>query len=554
MDHQAPARDDVVSSSSPAPAQAVSAPTVSSPSTSPSSSTPVPQRNINPAESSAYATQAQTQAPQASQPYAQYPPANYPAYPYYGAGAAGAGGGAAADSAADAPPKKLAQRLDAGEEHWRWKISLRMFLIIVDIIGVGAAIGVTASGNSTEFYFADEYIIPFCLIPLGASLIWCILYVLVLFLRKPPRAMHPGVAVGCDLVLWLTLIFTTLFSVYALSMVSDLGSDGVIEEADSNGNYGIYTLNANGTWVYQITYANGYYYDKKRAAPTAPAIEVKVPIAIEATTTGFSTVTVPTTVSPVSSVVFVAPTPTEAPSLAAAKRAVDTSYSDIDSTTYSDYDYYTYSFDNYYDTSESSSSLDTSTSTSTGSTSLGSDLYLYTTSTRSYYRTTSAGEAFYATTTVAVVATVSRECSYAGLSSCAEEDALVNKMWRDKGRHLAMDWIVVVTQAIGILTHFALFVWACVDTHRRNRARRTDAIVAMNLLQDMRKNGYVMVPAAEATAAQNSQHGYGQAGFVPTGQAYTYPAGYTVAPQQPMSPGPESSSRAAEKAPAHHYA
>ena len=579
-DHQAPSREDIVSPNTPAP-HAVSAPTVSSPSPTaagPSTPAPVPERSFSPAGNTHYATYPIAYQPQApynsvpgqgqapAQAYAPYPSTGHPAFPYYGAGgapdaAAGAGGAAPTDS----PPKTYLQRLDAGEEHWRWKIGLRVVLIILDIIAIGAAAAITAAGNPTAsgyggYYFSDAYIIPYTLITLGVSALWCVIYVLVLTLRKPPRAVHPGLAVGMDLVLWLALIFTFLFSIAAVLSVSEFGSDDTLEDpAYSSGYEGQYTLLPNDTWVFEVVRV--YNYDK-RALPT-PGVVIETmgaPVSVDATaTTGFLTVTVSTSVSSVYPVSTLAPTPTAAPSTVAAKRALgsasasSSSESDYDESDYnsysteSEYDYYTYKY---------ATTTATTTARRRTTTVTGSDLYFFTTSSRDYYRTTSAGEVFYATTYVDVTATISRRC-LSEFDSCADQDAFVNNLWHERGRRYALDLIVAIVQGIAIASHFALFVWACVDTHRRNISRRSNAIVAMNVLQDMRSRGYVMVPAAEAMAAQGLQQGLQQG----QAQAYTYPSGYAAvpnpqqptSPQPPASPAPESS-RAAEKAPMPHYA
>ncbi|EPE06985.1 hypothetical protein F503_03412 [Ophiostoma piceae UAMH 11346] len=586
-DHQAPSREDVVSPNTPAPVSststpaphAVSAPTVSSPSTSaagPSTPAPAPQRSFNPAESTPYTTYPVAHQPQApynavlgqgqapAQAYAPYPPTGYPAFPYYGAGGVPDAAGAAGAAPTDTPPKTYLQRLDAGEEHWRWKISLRVVLIILDIIAIGAASAVTAAGNPATsgydwYYFTDAYIIPYTLITLAASALWCVVYVLVLTLRKPPRAVHPGLAVGMDLVLWLALIITFLFSIAAVLSVAEFGSNDTLDDPSYPSRYsGQYTLLPNDTWVFEVTRVYNY---RKRALPTPGVVieTVGAPVSVDATaTTGFLTVVVPTSVSPVSSASTLAPTPTEAPSAVAAKRALDSSSASASSYSEYDYDYssesgydYDYSTETEYD--YYTYNYATTSTTRRSTTVTGSDLYYFTTSSQDYYRTTSGGEVFYATTYVDITATIARTC-LSDFDTCADQDAFVNNLWHERGRRYALDLLVAIVQGIAIVSHFALFVWACVDTHRRNVARRSNAIVAMNVLQDMRSRGYVMVPAAEAMAAQGVQRSQTQ--------AFTYPSGYAAVPnpqQQPMSPQPPfspapESSRAAEKAPMPHYA
>ena len=356
---------------------------------------------------------------------------------------------------------------------------------------------------------------------LVVSLIWCLVVVLVLLLRRPPRAVHPGIAVGIDLVLWLAFIFTLLFSVVSVLSVAEF--DG--PDYYSNRYEGSYSLAPNDTWVW-VQSTNDYYNYHKLAKKTdaAGVTGLTTISTVSASATRASADAAMTTPPPVLS--------------AAAKRVLglSSSTSDLfdinepltyddtydDTYTYGDPDYndpYTYEDPDYNDPYTYDDPFDDYTTDSYGN----------------YYLVTSTVST--TTTTSRLRPSATRDCS-SEFTSCAEQDAYVNEVWHNKSRRYALELLAAIVQGIAIVTHFALFVWACVDTHRRNRARRTDAM-ALNLLQDMRQRGYVMVPAADAAAGmagRNAVYPYAPAAM-PVG-------GVTPAPWQPMSP------RAAEKAPA----
>lgn len=464
-------------------------------------------------------------------PYqAQYPPQGQGVPPpggYYGPQAA-TGGYApvagypyagAAVAAADNKPKTFAQRMAGSDEHWQWKLSLRVVLIVLDIIAIGAAAAVTANNANNNgfyswYYFDDSYILPFTLIPLGVSFVWCLVVVLVLLLRKPPRAVHPGIAVGLDLVLWLAFIFTLLFTVSAVLSLHEFGDSPSLDAPYYySGSYGGgYSLAPNNSWVWTTTSDYYNYYNLAQETGTAT-----VSSALSTSTT----TTVATAVAAsVTSVAAAASQTTPAPALSKrAKRQLFGSssagvssdpYSYDDPYTYSDYDE-PYSYDDPYDSYSTDSD----------------GYYIYPTTT---------------TTSTRARATITRDCT-PEFTSCAQQDAFVNKLWHDKDRRYALDMLVAIIQGIAIVLHFALFVWACVDTHRRNRMRRTNAMT-MDVLQDMRQRGYVMVPAAE-----------GGANAVPVGAMpgrdtmYSYPPAPAMGQEQWQGQQGPVSPRAAEKAP-----
>jgi hypothetical protein len=91
-----------------------------------------------------------------------------------------------------------------------------------------------------------------------------------------------------------------------------------------------------------------------------------------------------------------------------------------------------------------------------------------------------------------------------GFNSCAEEDAYVNALWSAKGNRARVIITGVGCQGIGLLLHIALFIWACVDTNRRNRREvgKDAEKMATDIVMNMIRTGAVV-------RAQN-QHGMQQ--------------------------------------------
>lgn len=101
-----------------------------------------------------------------------------------------------------------------------WKLLVRVLAILFAGVAIGtiawAIPAVPYNGNpeadtqDEELYIGPEYfydgytmLLPWVLIPLGLSVIWNIVNIVVLLARN--RWIHPGANVGCDLVLWLGL-------------------------------------------------------------------------------------------------------------------------------------------------------------------------------------------------------------------------------------------------------------------------------------------------------------------------------------------------------------
>ncbi|KAF2263604.1 hypothetical protein CC78DRAFT_533880 [Lojkania enalia] len=250
----------------------------------------------------------------------------------------------------------LRQRLTAAESHWQWKFGLRTTVIIAGIIGLGCAAWIFASSPTGPYtsYIDSRDTVFSSLITFSISIVWCTVCILVLLLRKPNAPVHPGVAVGLDLLLWLAFIPSCMFILLGLNDTMRFGNGGIIGKYSS---YGYYRQADNGTWVWNATEYDSYY-----------------------------------------------------------GRSRDCSYS-------GDYRGYTY-----------------------------------------------------------------------GFANCAEEDAYVNALWKDKRHRVGVEMTATVCQFLGLVLHLALFAWACVDTNIRNRRKVTkDAEkLAGEIVMNMVRSGAIV--------------------------------------------------------------
>lgn len=213
---------------------------------------------------------------------------------------------------------------------------------------------------------------------LAVSFVWCLMVILIYLLRRPPSPIHPGICVGIDLILWLGLIVTGLFTIGAVFVIWDYGSGGVIEDPSYGNDYdGHYILDPNGTWIYKITYVSNACY--------------------------------------------------------------------------------TY----------------------------GTNGCHYNPSTGEY-------------TNNRTIASVHRDCT-PNFATCAQQDAYINQLWKQKPLIEGTEIMVAAAQWFGVLFHFILFVWACVDTHRYNAKRKrrytqvnTQEIVD-GVIRDMEARGLITV-------------------------------------------------------------
>ncbi|KAK5175667.1 uncharacterized protein LTR77_000806 [Saxophila tyrrhenica] len=273
-------------------------------------------------------------------------------------------------------PLSFARKMRNGERYWAYKMGLRITLCIAMLIGIGTSAWLVATAFGSQSYFGylhgmDTIIMPFVLAVICLSLIWTLITILVPLLRRTHRPVHPGTAVSFELLLWLALLTTGLFTIVCIYQLDSFGSYGRIDDGDYSSDYsGYYRQASNGTWVYKIDWVSDSYGDPKYHYNE---------------TTGDYTY---------------GPRPTKAD--------------------------------------------------------------------------------------------VKRVC---GPQSCAEEDAEINKLWQQKQQRETVDIVVAAVQFLGVLLHFVLFVWACVDTHRRNTTGKEAVMrrAADEALRDMQARGLITI-------------------------------------------------------------
>jgi hypothetical protein len=141
----------------------------------------------------------------------------------------------------------------------------------------------------------------------------------------------------------------------------------------------------------------------------------------------------------------------------------------------------------------------------------------------------SSSSSLYSSTTYPRDCTRPSRYSYydaAPFASCAEQDAYVNKMWADKPHRMDVVLTGVVCQFINLILHFALFVWACVDTSQRNRTKvsKDAEKIAAGIVEKMIQNGALIRPPPQSYAPPQ-QYAYPQQGYqMPMQQQqYMYP-------------------------------
>jgi hypothetical protein len=80
-------------------------------------------------------------------------------------------------------------------------------------------------------------------------------------------------------------------------------------------------------------------------------------------------------------------------------------------------------------------------------------------------------------------------------SSCADQDAWVNNLWNARPTRLALDFVAVACMGVLCLLHFGLFVWGCVETHRRRQKKSENLArgVAMGIITDLERRGLVVL-------------------------------------------------------------
>ena len=85
-------------------------------------------------------------------------------------------------------------------------------------------------------------------------------------------------------------------------------------------------------------------------------------------------------------------------------------------------------------------------------------------------------------------------------ATCEEQDAYINKIWAEKPHRANVELTAVVCQFFGLVLHFTLFVWACVDTHRHRRGKvgKDAEKLAAGIVQKMIENGAIVPPPGQA--------------------------------------------------------
>jgi hypothetical protein len=115
--------------------------------------------------------------------------------------------------------------------------------------------------------------------------------------------------------------------------------------------------------------------------------------------------------------------------------------------------------------------------------------------------------------------------------TCEEQDAFVNSLWQASKKRAGVVLTGTVCQGLVFLLHFMLFVWACVDTHRRNKRKtNVDAEkLAADIIGRMVREGAIVNPPGQAYQMQGR---YQQLPNQPQGQyqSQQWHAGQNSAP------------------------
>lgn len=157
--------------------------------------------------------------------------------------------------------------LSANDPTFLWKVILRALALVLALVGIAitawALTHYTGAPNAyaddsdtlgsdpdtygaSDVYFPDLIYLPWTFITLGLSVIWNTANLAVLFSRNRP--IYPGANVGCDLILWLALLFTGSWAVIGGTTYFD---DYTGQEFGSDGIEGSSFSNSTGTW-YQL--------------------------------------------------------------------------------------------------------------------------------------------------------------------------------------------------------------------------------------------------------------------------------------------------------------
>lgn len=156
------------------------------------------------------------------------------------------------------------QAMYADDPTFLWKVILRIFAIVLALVGIGtiawALIWVPSPSlaqSSDNYYssyidsdpdedqnFQDFVFLPWSFIPLSLSIKWNLANIATLLARSRP--IHPGANVGCDLVLWLLFALTGTFATFGAAEYIDSYIGGLDDFSAGDDDY---TYN-NGTSAY----------------------------------------------------------------------------------------------------------------------------------------------------------------------------------------------------------------------------------------------------------------------------------------------------------------
>ncbi|KAL1630076.1 hypothetical protein SLS54_000936 [Diplodia seriata] len=188
-----------------------------------STAPPEPAASAAPAPAAPQAASSPSSTPTPANDDASAPPASAPdaprAAPAPATTPSDAPNGTAVPSAtgpADEESGGRLARFRIEEDHWAWKFGLRLITLGCAIIGMSTLVWAGVQGGraswSNDYYYGIGSWIGALSIPLICSIIFNIICVSIVCCNKRP--VHPGVAVGIDLVLWLSLILTGFFGVW----------------------------------------------------------------------------------------------------------------------------------------------------------------------------------------------------------------------------------------------------------------------------------------------------------------------------------------------------
>ncbi|KAF2621136.1 hypothetical protein BU25DRAFT_435685 [Macroventuria anomochaeta] len=84
--------------------------------------------------------------------------------------------------------------------------------------------------------------------------------------------------------------------------------------------------------------------------------------------------------------------------------------------------------------------------------------------------------------------------------NCAEMDAYVNQLWQEKPNRARVELTGVVCQFLGLVLHFTLFVWACVDCHkhRHSKVSKDAEKIAAGIVENIVRGGAIVPPPGQA--------------------------------------------------------